>query len=79
MLVLLEFKYDCMCCNCNCIFDAYFLAVLFQEDKSRVELFSEYARKSKELVYGPFLNMLNRPDTFTVNQVRHTNCCCIGT
>lgn len=41
---------------------------ILQEDKSRVEVFGEYARKSKESVFGPFLNMLNRPDTFTVNQ-----------
>ena len=34
-------------------------------------MFGEYARKSKETVFGPFLNMLNRPDTFTVNQVSH--------
>jgi len=32
-------------------------------------VFGEYARKSKDSVFGPFLNMLNRPDTFTVNQV----------
>jgi len=44
-----------------------------QEDKSRVEVFGEYARRSKESVYGPFLNMLNRPDTFTVNQVSAAN------
>jgi len=36
-------------------------------------VFGEYARKSKDSVFGPFLNMLNRPDTFTVNQVSH-NC-----
>jgi len=43
---------------------------VLQEDKSRVEVFGEYARKSRDSVFGPFLNMLNRPDTFTVNQVR---------
>jgi len=46
-----------------------FLWMVFdQEDKSRVEIFGLYARKNRESVFSPFLNMLNRPDTFTINQ-----------
>ncbi|KAK2179909.1 hypothetical protein NP493_466g00003 [Ridgeia piscesae] len=41
---------------------------MLQEDKSRVEMFRDYARKNKETVWGPFLNMLNRPDAFSINQ-----------
>lgn len=42
---------------------------LLQEDKSRVEIFKNYAVKNKESMWTPFLNMLNRPDPFIVNQV----------
>ncbi|XP_064652704.1 V-type proton ATPase subunit H-like isoform X2 [Lineus longissimus] len=41
---------------------------MLQEDKSRVEIFKDYAKKSRDSVWGPFLNMLNRPDGFIVNQ-----------
>ncbi|CAH1772858.1 unnamed protein product [Owenia fusiformis] len=41
---------------------------MLQEDKSRVELFKEYAKKKKESCWTPFLNMLNRSDGFIVNQ-----------
>jgi V-type H+-transporting ATPase subunit H len=41
---------------------------ILQEEKSRVEIFGDYARKKRESVFSPFLNMLNRPDSFTVNQ-----------
>ncbi|KAK2147227.1 hypothetical protein LSH36_563g03027 [Paralvinella palmiformis] len=41
---------------------------ILQEDKSRVEIFREYSHKNKESVWSPFLNMLNRPDPFIVNQ-----------
>lgn len=41
---------------------------LLQEDKSRVEIFKNYAVKNKESMWTPFLNMLNRPDPFIVNQ-----------
>lgn len=40
---------------------------MLQEDKSRVEIFKEYCRKKKESVWGPFLNLLNRPDGFIMN------------
>ncbi|XP_055296058.1 V-type proton ATPase subunit H isoform X2 [Sitodiplosis mosellana] len=40
---------------------------LLQEDRSRVEIFHEYAAKRKESVWGPFLNLLNRQDGFIVN------------
>lgn len=40
---------------------------LLQEDRSRVEVFLEYASKRKESVWGPFLNLLNRQDGFIVN------------
>jgi len=41
---------------------------MLQEDKGRVDIFREYARKNKESVWGLFLNMLNRPDGFIINQ-----------
>lgn len=37
---------------------------LLQEDRSRVEIFREYSQKKRESVWGPFLNLLNRPDDF---------------
>lgn len=40
---------------------------MLQEDKTRVEIFKEYCRKKKESVWGPFLNLLNRPDGFIMN------------
>ena len=52
--------------SCN---DFEFYFYFFQEDKSRVEVFREYARKNKESVWMHFLNMLNRPDGFIINQV----------
>ncbi|XP_013407528.1 V-type proton ATPase subunit H [Lingula anatina] len=41
---------------------------ILQEDKSRVEMFRQYAKHHKCSVWEPFLNMLNRPDGFIVNQ-----------
>ncbi|XP_064597515.1 V-type proton ATPase subunit H-like [Liolophura sinensis] len=49
----------------------YILTMLddvLQEDKSRVEKFKEYARKSKDSVWTPFLHLLNRNDGFIINQ-----------
>lgn len=40
---------------------------LLQEDRTRVEVFHEYASKRKENTWGPFLNLLNRQDGFIVN------------
>ncbi|XP_055681602.1 V-type proton ATPase subunit H isoform X2 [Lutzomyia longipalpis] len=40
---------------------------LLQEDRTRVEIFHDYALKRKESVWGPFLNLLNRQDGFIVN------------
>ncbi|EEB15580.1 vacuolar ATP synthase subunit H, putative [Pediculus humanus corporis] len=40
---------------------------MLQEDRSRVEIFSEYSAKKKEGFLGPFLNLLNRPDGFIQN------------
>ncbi|XP_017767849.1 PREDICTED: V-type proton ATPase subunit H isoform X2 [Nicrophorus vespilloides] len=40
---------------------------MIQEDRTRVELFHEYATKNKESVWGPFLNLLNRQDGFITN------------
>ncbi|XP_018576537.1 V-type proton ATPase subunit H isoform X2 [Anoplophora glabripennis] len=40
---------------------------MLQEDRSRVEIFHEYANKKKESVWGPFLNLLNRQDGFITN------------
>jgi V-type H+-transporting ATPase subunit H len=41
---------------------------ILQEEKSRVEMFNELAKKNKESVWAPFFNMLLRPDAFTINQ-----------
>ena len=38
-----------------------------QEDKNRVEIIREYAKKKRENVWSPFLNLLNRPDGFIQN------------
>lgn len=38
-----------------------------QEDPSRIELFHEFAQKSKESTWAPFLNLLNRGDGFINN------------
>jgi V-type H+-transporting ATPase subunit H len=40
---------------------------LFQEDRTRVDFFLDYAAKRKESVWGPFLSLLNRSDGFIVN------------
>nr|CAH7733984.1 unnamed protein product [Callosobruchus chinensis] len=40
---------------------------MLQEDRSRVEIFHEYANKKGESVWGPFLNLLNRQDGFITN------------
>ncbi|XP_044272286.1 V-type proton ATPase subunit H isoform X2 [Tribolium madens] len=40
---------------------------MLQEDRTRVEIFHEYASKKKESVWGPFLNLLNRQDGFITN------------
>ena len=40
---------------------------MLQEDKSRVEIYREYAKKKRENVWSPFLNLLNRPDGFIQN------------
>lgn len=40
---------------------------ILQEDRTRVEIFHEYAARRKESVWGPFLNLLNRQDGFIVN------------
>ncbi|KAI1305224.1 V-type proton ATPase subunit H [Halotydeus destructor] len=40
---------------------------MLNEDKSRVEIFREYARKKKESAWLPFLNLLNRNDPFIQN------------
>jgi len=40
---------------------------MIQEDRTRVEIFHEYASKTRESVWGPFLNLLNRQDGFITN------------
>ncbi|XP_066140273.1 V-type proton ATPase subunit H isoform X1 [Euwallacea fornicatus] len=40
---------------------------MLQEDRSRVEIFHEYANVRKESVWAPFLNLLNRQDGFITN------------
>lgn len=42
---------------------------MLNEDKARVEIFREYAKKIKESVWAPFLNLLNRNDGFIQNMV----------
>lgn len=51
---------------------------MLQEDKTRVEVFREYARKQKESLWAPFLSMLNRSDGFIVNQTSRiiAKCAC---
>ncbi|GFG31769.1 hypothetical protein Cfor_04208 [Coptotermes formosanus] len=40
---------------------------MLQEDRSRVEIFREHSFKKRESVWGPFLNLLNRPNGFIIN------------
>lgn len=40
---------------------------MLQEDHSRVEIFREHSSKKRESVWGPFLNLLNRPNGFIMN------------
>ncbi|CAH1180322.1 unnamed protein product [Phaedon cochleariae] len=40
---------------------------MLQENRTRVEIFHEYANVKKESVWGPFLNLLNRQDGFITN------------
>lgn len=40
---------------------------MLQDDRSRVDVFHEYAAKHKEHIWGPFLNLMNRQDGFTIN------------
>ena len=40
---------------------------MLQEDHTRVEIFREHSSKKRESVWGPFLNLLNRPDGFIMN------------
>lgn len=40
---------------------------MIQEDRSRVDIFLDYQDQKKESIWGPFLNMLNRPDGFIQN------------
>lgn len=53
--------------NLHHILNYKFLSYITQEDKGRAEIFKEYARKKKESVWAPFLNMLNRQDGFITN------------
>lgn len=41
---------------------------ILQEERSRVELFRQFASKNKESVWRPFFDMLHRPDPYTINQ-----------
>lgn len=44
-----------------------FNVIKFQEDRSRVEIFHEYALSKNEPVCGNFLNLLNAADGFINN------------
>ncbi|KAK6167423.1 hypothetical protein SNE40_021457 [Patella caerulea] len=49
----------------------YILTMLddgLQEDKARVEIFKEFAKKRKESVWSPFFHLLEREDKFIVYQ-----------
>lgn len=49
----------------------YILTMLddaLQEDRSRVDIFKEYAKKRKESVWQPFFHLLDRDDKFIVYQ-----------
>lgn len=40
---------------------------VLMEDKTRVDIFKEYARKNKESVWTPFFKLLNKDDAFSQN------------
>lgn len=40
---------------------------ILMEDKSRVDIFKEYARKNKESVWTPFFKLLTKDDPFSQN------------
>lgn len=40
---------------------------LLTEDRTRVDIFLDYASKRKETVWGPFLSLLNRSDGFIIH------------
>lgn len=42
---------------------------ILKEDRSRVDIFWSYAKKQKQSVWAPFLQMLTRNDGFIINQV----------
>lgn len=46
---------------------------MLSDDKSRVEIFKDYAKKMKMSVWNPFLNLLNRNDGFIQNMVNNQN------
>nr|KAG5692881.1 hypothetical protein BaRGS_002316 [Batillaria attramentaria] len=49
----------------------YILTMLddaLQEDRTRVDIFKEYAKKRKESVWQPFFHLLDRDDKFIVYQ-----------
>ena len=48
-----------------------------QEDKNRVTIFRDYAKKRRESVWAHFLNLLNRPDGFIQNMTSRSGVICI--
>ena len=38
-----------------------------RQDKDNCRVFRDYAKKKRESVWAPFLNLLNRPDDISVN------------
>lgn len=46
-----------------------YCAVLIQENHQRVNIFFDYAKKTKNTAWSYFLPMLNRQDLFTVHMV----------
>lgn len=51
----------------HCIYLYGYLNFVSQEDRSRVEIFHEYAQNKNEPVCGNFLNLLNAADGFINN------------
>ena len=47
----------------------FFFNQISKEDKGRVEIFKNYAKKKKESVWQPFFHLLDRDDKFIVYQV----------
>lgn len=52
-----------------------FISTVTQENHQRVNIFFDYAKKTKNTAWSYFLPMLNRQDLFTVHMVSGPRCC----